>query len=317
MSEARLHITSGDPTGVGPELLARGLAHLAVSPPTVYGHRAVLLKAAERYGLALPAMHVVEPDEPIDPERQPGRAQVAYLESALEHVLRQPRDSVLVTLPISKAAAIRAGFEFPGHTELLAARSAVERPAMMMVGPRLKVVLATTHVPVADLKSALDVDTVVSAIVLGAQSLTRDFGIRKARIGVSGFNPHCGEDGLFGLEEQRVVTPAIRAARARLLEMGVSAQVDGPVSPDTIFVAAIEGGFDAVVAMYHDQGLIPVKVLDFHNTVNMTLGLPFVRTSPDHGVAYDLVGSGLARPDSFIRAVETGLSVWKARRRNA
>ena len=315
MGEALFHITSGDPAGVGPELLVRGLTHLAVSPPTVYGHGAVLEAAADRSGVSLPAMQVVEPDEPIDPDRRPGRAQVAYLESALKNVLRRPGDSVLVTLPISKAAAARGGLGHPGHTEFLAARSGVKRPAMMMVGPRLKVVLATTHVAVADLPSVLDTDTVASAVVLGAESLGRDFGIRKPRIGVSGLNPHCGEGGLFGDEEKRLITPAIRAARALLSELGVSARVDGPISPDTIFVAAMEGAFDAVVALYHDQGLIPVKLLDFHDTVNMTLGLPFVRTSPDHGVAYDLVGTGKARPDSFIRAVETGLEVWKSRNR--
>jgi 4-hydroxythreonine-4-phosphate dehydrogenase len=172
---------------------------------------------------------------------------------------------------------------------------------MMFAGPTLRVVLATVHVGLAEVPGLLDVDTIAGVTVLGAEALRRDFGIAAPRVGVVGLNPHAGEGGMFGREEIDVIEPAIEEARRRL---GPEVDVMGPLVPDAAFRQAVGGACDLVVAMYHDQGLIPVKVVDFERTVNVTLGLPIVRTSPDHGVAYDIAGTGKAQHGSFQTAFE-------------
>jgi 4-hydroxythreonine-4-phosphate dehydrogenase len=321
----RLGLTLGDPAGIGPELVALAVSDggPADEELVVYGDRAVLAAAAAVRGVALPpSLRVVEP-APLEGGWTPGRAspaggaaQVAYLEAALADAAAGRLDA-LVTAPIHKAACRAAGFAFPGHTELLAARLGAPRGVtMMFAGPRLRVSLATIHCALADVPRQLSVDGVQTAVVQTAEALARDFGVAAPRVAVAGLNPHAGEAGHFGDEETRIVAPAIARAQA---ELGARATVTGPHVPDAVFRDAVsdrEGGHrhDAVVALYHDQGLIPVKLIDFEEAVNVTLGLPIVRTSPDHGVAYDLAGTGRARPTSFRAAVRLarGLAAGRA-----
>jgi 4-hydroxythreonine-4-phosphate dehydrogenase len=245
---------------------------------------------------------------PGRPDAVSGEAQVRYLRAATEAVLRGEH-AALVTAPISKEWAGRAGFGFPGHTEYLAEAAGVTEYAMMLAGPRLRVTLATTHLALREVPAALSAGGIASAIRLTARSLRDGFGRPLPRIAVAGLNPHGGEAGRFGDEEARLVAPAIGEARLRLAEEGVAAEISGPHVPDVVFRQAAEGGFDAVVALYHDQGLIPVKLLHFDEAVNVTLGLPFVRTSPDHGTAYDIAGTGKARAESFLAAFDLALDL--------
>jgi 4-hydroxythreonine-4-phosphate dehydrogenase len=310
-------VTLGDPAGIGPEVTAWALAH---APATVrqeilvFGDADVLARGARDMGVTLDvacegaaAAGVVAGA----PSEAAGAAQVAWLEAAITAALAGRVDA-LVTAPISKTWARRAGFGFPGHTELLAARFAASDVAMAFVGPRLVVVLATVHLPLAQVAAALTVERIVAAGELLAASLARDLG-RPApvRLGVVGLNPHAGEGGLLGLEEGAVIAPAVAALGRRL---GDRAVISGPLVPDAAFRMAVDGGVDGLVAMYHDQALIPVKLVDFEAAVNVTLGLPIVRTSPDHGTAYDLAGTGRARPASMAAALALAVEM-RARRR--
>lgn len=234
------------------------------------------------------------------PSRPGALAQVAYLEAAVA-AARSKSIGGLVTAPISKTQATSVGFAFPGHTEFLAARLGAADHAMMFAGPKLRVMLATVHCAVADVVNRLTVQGLVAKIEMAARTLSEDFGIKVPRIAVAALNPHAGEGGMFGDTEQSVIAPAIDEARRRL---GTGAVITGPAVPDAVFRDALVGRCDLVVAMYHDQGLIPVKLVDFEDAVNVTVGLPIVRTSPDHGVAYDIAGRGTARSHSFIAALE-------------
>jgi 4-hydroxythreonine-4-phosphate dehydrogenase len=311
-----LAISLGDPAGIGPEIVVRALAARPDVPALVFGDVGVLERAAAAVGLPpLPPerIHAVTrlaPGEvvPGRPDETSARAQVAYLAAATQAVMTGLARA-LVTAPISKEWAGRVGFEFPGHTEYLAATAGVRDFAMMLAGPRLRVTVATTHLPLREVATRLDPALIAMAIRLTAASLRASFGITLPRVAVAGFNPHAGEGGRFGDEEARLVTPAIALARRQLDELGISAAVSGPHVPDAVFRQAAEGDFDAVVALYHDQGLIPVKLLHFDEAVNVTLGLPFPRTSPDHGTAYDIAGSGRARPDSFLAALDLAASM--------
>lgn len=315
-------VTLGDPCGIGPEIAIEALRS---APPeiarraVVFGDAAVVERAG---GVPAPA-RLVDPEvissaeiervaPPGRPSRRAGVAQIAYLEAAVA-AARRGEIGALATAPISKRAAQAAGFGFPGHTEFLAHRFGARRVAMMFAGPRLKVALATVHVALAEVPAALAPSggtrsSIEDTVELLADALIRDFGLNAPRIGVLGLNPHAGEGGIFGREEIEVVAPAIERLRARLA--GV-AEVTGPLVPDAAFrgaLAATEIGeppprHDALVALYHDQGLIPVKLVDFEEAVNVTLGLPIVRTSPDHGVAYDLAGTGRARATSMRAAL--------------
>jgi 4-hydroxythreonine-4-phosphate dehydrogenase len=310
-TDAPIAISLGDPAGIGPEVVVRALAVRPERRVLVFGDPIVLAAAAERARVprvapeslrvvtALPP-HAVVPGRPNDASAQ---AQLAYLEAATDAVLRGEARA-LVTAPISKEWIARAGFTFPGHTEYLAARAGVAEFAMMLAGPALRVVVATTHLALRDVPAALTPAGIASTIVLTAEALARRFRIAAPRVAVAGLNPHAGEAGRFGDEEQRLVQPAIDLARARLAEAGIDAAVTGPHVPDVVFRQAAGGAFDAVVALYHDQGLIPVKLLHFDEAVNVTLGLPFPRTSPDHGTAYDIAGTGKARPESFLAALD-------------
>ncbi|MBE7448445.1 MAG: 4-hydroxythreonine-4-phosphate dehydrogenase PdxA [Kofleriaceae bacterium] len=312
-------VTLGDPAGIGPEVTAWALARATAEvrrEVVVFGDPAVLARGAAAMGVALdvacegvaaPAVRAGEPSAAA------GAAQVAWLEAAVA-AARAGRVDALVTAPISKTWARRAGFAFPGHTELLAARLEARDVAMAFVGPRLVVALATVHVPLVEVAAALSVARIVAVGELLAACLDRDLGrARPVRLGVVGLNPHAGEGGLLGGEEQAIIAPAVATLAAAL---GAAVEVSGPLVPDAAFRIAADGGVDGLVAMYHDQALIPVKLLDFEEAVNVTLGLPIVRTSPDHGTAYDLAGRGSARPTSMAAALALAVRM-RARRRAA
>jgi 4-hydroxythreonine-4-phosphate dehydrogenase len=316
-----LVITMGDPTGIGPELILRTLAagQLPQKPLLVAGDLQVLLKTAARLQLELRLAAaqngrqilsigdnslLLQPLSELDPERitvgNPdtgcGRAMVDYVEWAIAECLAG-RAAALVTCPINKAAINAAGCNFPGHTELLGERCAAERVVMMLAGNRLRVTLVTIHTALSKVPELLGTREILETIRITDQSLRQQFGLSNPRIAVLSLNPHAGEQGLFGDEEERFIRPAIDQAR----QSGINA--NGPHSADTLFYFAARGDYDAVVCMYHDQGLIPLKLLHFDDAVNVTLGLPIVRTSVDHGTAYDLVGTGRASIASLRAAI--------------
>lgn len=312
-------ISLGDPAGIGPEIVVRALAERREANVVVFGDEGVLTRAAKVAGVAAPggarvhAVSTLRPDEitPGQPNDASGRAQLAYLTAATDAALAG-EVSALVTAPISKEWIARAGFTFPGHTEYLASRAGVREFAMMLAGPSLRVTVATTHIPLRDVPRLLTADGTASAIWLTAQALVRNFGIAHPRVAVAGLNPHAGEAGRFGDEEVRLVRPGIEMARKRISDTGLTAEISGPLVPDSVFRQAARGEFDAVVALYHDQGLIPFKLLHFDDGVNLTLGLPFVRTSPDHGTAYDIAGTGQARAVSFVAALDLAGKISRA-----
>ncbi len=283
MSLPPIAITAGDPSGIGPEIAvdAAGDARVtAVCRPIIYGPH-------------LPEEVARFPVGRIDPES--GRA-------AYESIVQATRDALagqvaaVVTAPINKAAFAAAGYAWPGHTELLAHLCGVREVAMMFWSDRLRVVLATVHVPLAMVPAALTLDRVASVLRLTASSLPR-FGVPSPRIALAGLNPHAGEDGLLGREERDVLARAVAESRS------TGVDVSGPFPADTLFVRAARGEFDVVVACYHDQGLIAVKLLAFGRAVNVTLGLPIVRTSVDHGTAFDIARQGRADASSLVEAI--------------
>jgi 4-hydroxythreonine-4-phosphate dehydrogenase len=320
-------LTLGDPSGIGPELCARLLRLRGPEGVRVYGDRGILERAAAVIGVELPeATSIVEVSAlPLEdaafgrPTRAGGAAQIAYLEAALADAVRG-RLAGVCTAPISKTSAAEAGFAFPGQTELCAARAGVTDFAMMLAGPTLRVALVTTHMSlgdaVAELRGPRGRGEICRVITLAARALSADFALATPRLGVAGLNPHAGEGGLFGREEIEIIGPAMDDARQALEREGVPAVISGPHVPDVVFRRAAAAELDAVICMTHDQGLIPLKLLDFDSGVNLTLGLPFPRTSPDHGVAYDIAGTGRARADSLIAAYDLAvvIAAWRALR---
>ena len=229
-----------------------------------------------------------------EPNRETGRAALAYIAEAVR-LAREGIVEGMVTGPIAKHAIQSAGCSFPGHTEMLASLCEVSNYGMMMAGNRLKVSLVTIHIPFAQVPIQLTRQEILRVINLTGETLSRDFGLSRPRIAVAGLNPHSGESGLFGEEEIKIIEPAVKAAAGRW-------QVSGPLPPDTVFMHAVASRYDAVVAMYHDQGLIPFKLIHFEDGVNVTMGLPIVRTSVDHGTAYDIAGKGIASASSLAAA---------------
>lgn len=320
----------GCPVGIGPEIILKFLESFRDGdrwPPVVIGDREVLARCAKGLGLSVAiepwqpgarcragAIMVHQPQTPPDtalllsdlawgrPTVATGRAMASYIEEAVR--LLQAGDlAAMVTCPITKAALQAAGYDYPGHTEMLAALCQTSDYAMMMAGATLRVTLVTIHQGLAQVAAALTQEKIVHLIELTARSLQADFGLSQPRIAVAGFNPHAGEGGLFGDEEGRVIAPAIALAKAR------GWQVAGPFPPDTVFHKAVQGQYDAVICMYHDQGLIPFKLLHFEDGVNVTIGLPIVRTSVDHGTAYDIAGQGKASPASLQAAFLMAASI--------
>jgi 4-hydroxythreonine-4-phosphate dehydrogenase len=276
----RVAITSGDPAGIGPEVAARAAADARVldaCDPVVYGPpNGATFVPGVLSGVA-------------------GRTAYDVIVRAVEDAQRGVVQAI-ATAPVNKEAFRLAGLPWSGHTDLLAHLTGAPHVAMMFYSEGLRVVLATVHIPLADVPRALTAASLEATIALTARELPR-FGFERPRIAVAGLNPHAGEHGLFGSEEDTAIRPAIEACRAR----GVD--VAGPFPGDTVFVRARRGDFDVVVACYHDQGLIPVKLIAFGQAVNVTLGLPIVRTSVDHGTAFDIAGKGVADPESMIAAV--------------
>jgi 4-hydroxythreonine-4-phosphate dehydrogenase len=275
----RIAITVGDPAGIGPEIAARAAADrrvLAACEPVLYGP-----PESEAF-----AIGKVSADA--------GRAAYDSICRAVADA-QAGRVAGIATAPVSKLAFAQAGFPWKGHTDLLGHLTGSARVAMMFWSERLKVVLATVHVPLAEVPALMTEELLAGVIDLTARELPR-FGITAPRLALAGLNPHAGEDGLLGGEEERVLKPAVQAARERGID------IRGPFPGDTVFVRASRGEFDAVIACYHDQGLIPVKLLAFGESVNVTLGLPIVRTSVDHGTAFDIAGKGVADASSMIAA---------------
>ncbi len=314
----QLVITSGDPAGIGPELLLRvaaaGLLHGDDRVIVGVGHLRSLAAAlaTEWAGVGLERLLPL-----IEPGLDEWLGQYAALERGVDLVLAETdplRRPALVTAPIDKAVAVREGLRHPGHTEYLAERAGVSDFAMLMAGAKIKVALATIHVPLRDVAARLDADAIVRAASLLAGSLAEDFGVASPRVGVLGLNPHAGERGLLGDEEQRVIGPALDRLQAWALASGHACSFHGPLPADTAFHHHVVGQLDGLVAMYHDQGLGPFKLAHFDDGVNVTLGLPFVRTSPDHGTAKDIAGRGIANPASMISAIELARVMLRGRR---
>jgi len=275
----RVAITCGDPAGIGPEI-----ARKAADDPRVR-------KVCEPIVYGPPAGSTFKPGEL---SADAGRAAYETLCSAVGDA-RAGVVAAIATAPVNKLAFARAGLPWKGHTDLLAHLTGSTRVAMMFWSEPLKVVLATIHIPLASVTNALTRELMDDIIDLSARELPR-FGLEKPRLAVAGLNPHAGEEGLLGHEERKVLRPAIETAQKR----GI--RIDGPYPGDTVFGRAVRGEFDAVIACYHDQGLIPVKLLAFGRAVNVTLGLPIIRTSVDHGTAFDIAGKNIADPSSMIEA---------------
>jgi 4-hydroxythreonine-4-phosphate dehydrogenase len=306
-------VSMGDPCGIGPEVTLKALANPAYAAHViVVGDAARLAREAQRLHLPMPPQIESVLSLPNDLahgqiDARAGAASFSYVERAIALAMAGTVQAV-VTAPIAKAAWHAAGHrEFPGHTELLAARSGGVPVRMMLANNELRVVLVSIHLPLRDALAALSIQRIVQTIELTEAALQRA-GLTQPRIAVAGVNPHAGEGGLFGREEIEIIEPAVRRAQA----LGIN--VAGPIAPDTVFMRA-RGfrEFDAVIAMYHDQGLIPVKYLGLDDGVNITIGLPFVRTSPDHGTAFDIAGKsgpnghGLADARSMSAAIEQAL----------
>lgn len=279
----RIGITLGDVAGIGPEVVRAALD--SKSLPASFEYCVVG---------SYPECH------PGNPTPESAEAARAALEEAVVRARRGELDAV-VTGPIHKARMYEIGFEFPGQTEFFAHRCGVENFAMLLTGGSLTVALVTTHLPLREAVDSLDQNEIVRVGRLLAEYLRRRHQ-RAPRIAVAGLNPHAGESGALGDEETRIIAPAVQRLR-ETLRAEDSALVAGPFSPDTIFHHAAAGEWDAVLCMYHDQGLIPLKLHAFHEGVNVTLGLPFPRTSPDHGTAFEIAGKKIARPDSMIAAI--------------
>ena len=315
-------LTCGEPAGIGPEIAVaawRALgtavpffligdpAHLPEGTPHVVIASPAEAEAASAQGL--PVLH-----HAFAGPRTPGTPDPAQAQSVIDVIARgaglvQSGQAVgLCTAPIHKQALQEgAGFAHPGHTEYLAHLAGVDRVVMMLASDRLRVVPATIHIPLCEVPQALTVDLLEQVIRITHAALIRDFGVAAPRLAVAGLNPHAGEGGRMGVEEIEVITPVLERLRADGFDLR------GPISADTMFHAAARNRYDAAIAMYHDQALIPIKTLDFDRGVNVTLGLPFIRTSPDHGTAFDIAGQGVANPASLIEALRMAQAMGQAR----
>ncbi|MDH4192944.1 MAG: 4-hydroxythreonine-4-phosphate dehydrogenase PdxA [Nitrospirota bacterium] len=321
-----LAITMGDPAGIGPEIIVKALQLpkvWRVCRPLVIGSRTILEFTAQGLGASLAlvpvgghesssnprifrrgSLPVLDPfSGSIRPIRvgrvtaRSGNMAVTCIQTAVR-LAQAGCVQGIVTAPINKHAIHLAGHTYPGHTEMLADLTNAKESGMMIVGGPLKILFATTHLALREVPNVLTPTTILRAIRLAHEGLTRFFHIQKPRIGVAGLNPHAGENGLFGDEEARLIRPAIQQAH----KQGMTCT--GPHPADTLFGKAVRGSFDGIVALYHDQGLIPLKTVAFGHCVNITVGLPIIRTSVDHGTAYDIAGQGTADPTSLVEAIE-------------
>ncbi len=320
-----LAITMGDPAGIGPEIIIKALASPTVwriCRPIVVGSVPIFVKEVHRLHAPAKVVSLKENQVPVEGKwipkghipvldlleqplgrfrmgkaaRGPGAASLQCVESAVRLTQSHCVDGI-VTAPINKEAIHLAGCTHPGHTELLGDLTKTKDFGMMLVGGPLKILLVTTHLSIRKLPAALTTKGVFKAIQLAHMALRQHFKVSRPRVGVAALNPHAGEHGLFGNEEQTIIAPAVKKAK----QAGI--RVNGPLPADTLFGAAVRGGYDIIVAMYHDQGLIPLKTIAFGECINITVGLPIIRTSVDHGTAYDIAGKGKADPQSMIQAI--------------
>ncbi len=316
----RIGITIGDPTGIGPEVALKAASSpdvLTLCLPVLIGDADYLIDWAERFGLQT-RFDIIQTDELIPPQAETsiiynlknlpsslpmgqeqaaaGQAAGEYIEAAVRLYLAGQIEA-MTTAPINKKALHLGGYHFPGHTEMLAQLTDTKEFAMFFIAPNLRVALLTTHLPLSAVSASVKKEPLETLIQLVSREMIR-FGVPQPRIAVAALNPHGGESGLFGTEEATEMLPAINSCRAQGIE------VSGPHSGDTIFLRASRGEFDIVISCYHDQGLIPIKCFSFGEAVNVTLGLPFVRTSVDHGTGFDIAGQGRADPASMITAIK-------------
>jgi len=306
INKPRIAITIGDPSGIGPEITLKALASsrlMRLADFFVIGDGFVVDKVGKALDIKLKAPLIDLSNVSrsgfsygkADPSF--GKASIEYIDKALE-LLKQKKADAIVTAPVNKSSIREAGFkDFIGHTEYLAGRTLTKDYGMMFVGKALKVTVATRHIALKDVPKMLSADSIRNAVSLTYKCLKDSFRVRQPKIGVAGLNPHAGEKGHFGDEEENLIAPVIKELSKNIKGLA------GPIPPDVIFFEAINGKYDAVVAMYHDQGLIPFKMLYFKDGVNMTLGLPFVRTSPDHGTAFNIAGKMAADPASMMAAI--------------
>lgn len=317
----RIAITMGDPTGIGPEIIVKVLSDRGtfnVCRPIVLGDRGIMERAVRLLGATIEMNEMAHAGEqhyrhgalnllPLSAlrlEEAPygtplpscGRAMYAYIAEAVRLAVQGEIDAI-TTAPISKKALSDAGCTYPGHTELLAELTGTKQYVMMLAGEKLKVVPVTIHCALRDVFRLLTTEKIVTAIRITHSALQEHFSMQQPRIAVAALNPHAGEGGLFGTEEEQLIAPALEQVRARGMD------VSGPLPPDTLFYHAAAGRYDVVICMYHDQALIPLKLLHFDEAVNVTLGLPIIRTSVDHGTAYDIAGTGRANPASLFNAL--------------
>ena len=320
-------ISLGDPAGIGPEITAKAwdardrhrlAPFFAVGDPrsvqAVWGGNVVRItdpgEARVAFRIGLPVLSIEDAGEivPGRPDLEGARCSLDALEVAAG-IARSGAASALVTAPVSKAQLYAVGFRHPGQTEFVAERCGVstENAVMLLAGPSLKVVPITTHVALRTVADLLSIDLIVGKSLATARGLTRNFGIARPRLAFAGFNPHAGENGALGREEIDLLIPAIEILRAQGID------VIGPLAADTMFHKRARAHYDVAMCLYHDQALIPLKTLHFDEGVNMTLGLPFVRTSPDHGTAFDIAGTGTAEPGAMIAAIRMASSAAKHR----
>jgi 4-hydroxythreonine-4-phosphate dehydrogenase len=325
--KGRIGITLGDVTGIGPEVTIKALAQWPCPDfkCLIIGDVARVQALNDRLKLGVKLQAFEDWEKPgqffilegaLLPEKLPpgdalaAEAALQWLDEGVDRCLNGELDGI-VTAPVNKEAILRLGEKFVGQTEWISKRANADRTAMMLLGADdrdrwLRVALATTHLPIKEVAASLNSKSIQTAIELAAEACSL-LGLKRQRVGVCGLNPHAGEGGELGTEELTIIKPAVEAARANKVD------VVGPVAADTLFHQHFRGDFDAVVAMYHDQGLAPMKMVAFDNGVNWTLGLPFVRTSPDHGTAYDLAGRDLANPSSMISAIRLACQIARSK----
>ena len=325
----RIGITMGDPAGVGPEIIIKALSGGEKTrdyTPLILGDYELLSRCADELRCGIKLVSVDNPGQPVNDgsiavlsltrlghikpgsiSKEAGKASGIYIEKGAALAMDGLVDGI-VTAPINKESFNLGGFSYPGHTEFLAHLTSTEDYAMMLMGDSLKVILLTIHCALMEVAGRLSVSDTLRIIRLSNESLKKFFGIAEPRLALASLNPHAGEGGLFGREEEDILIPASDEARKEGID------VTRPLPSDTLFFSAVRGAYDAVICPYHDQGLIPLKLLHFEDGVNVTLGLPIVRTSPDHGTAYDIAGKGVASSESIEAAVKVAVSMALAKR---
>ncbi|WP_080807561.1 4-hydroxythreonine-4-phosphate dehydrogenase PdxA [Desulfamplus magnetovallimortis] len=323
-------ITMGDPCGIGPEIIVSALEETelhSICIPLIIGDAQIMQRALDLKKSSI-VIHKINfnhinsihhsPDlinvlnisclyaetlKPGIPTKVTGLAMLDYINTAVDLAVTG-HIAAMVTAPITKTALKMAGSPFHGHTELIASRTGAQNYAMMLAGERLKVILVTIHIPLSEVTEKLTIEKIIETIEIAGDALHNNFGIKAPRIAVAGVNPHAGEETMFGTEEEMIILPAVKKAQQNAQSRGKNFIIEGPFPPDTIFYHAANGKYDCVVCMYHDQGLIPFKLIHFSDGVNTTLGLPIIRTSVDHGTAYDIAWKNLADHQSLLQAIK-------------